>query len=121
MIKYQRVLPLFVKLSKNAPAAKSLSITYLDYPSLYIFSEVYILLMGQVSDAIIKIDHNPARCYANFSYTNARSMIQELHVCPLKQYKENFPNFALFLDTNIKQTKIISHSIMSPFIITMHF
>lgn len=39
MIKYQNVLPLLIKPEKNAPAARTLHITYLDDPSFCTSSE----------------------------------------------------------------------------------
>lgn len=54
-IKHQGMLSLLLKVGMNAPVAKTLSITYLDDPNLYISLKEGILLMIQVADTF---EHN---------------------------------------------------------------
>lgn len=116
---HQRLLPLLVKLDKDATAAKTLGITHLDDLSLYISSEVDILLIILAADAFVKNNCNPAPFHKNYFYRHFKAFLDELYVRHLKQGKETFATFALFLDKNVQETKIIFHSIMSQFISTI--
>lgn len=60
MIKQRGVLSLLVKLGREAPAAKNVGLTHVDYQSLYISSVTEILLIIQATDALFKSDHKPA-------------------------------------------------------------
>lgn len=110
MLNHQRTLSLFVKLVKCLPAAKTIGITHLVDLSLYTFSEEEIVLMIQPTDTFLKKDHETAPFHVNSFSKRARAFSNELPVRNLEQEKEKFPNFALFLDTKIHQTKTISLS-----------
>lgn len=64
MIRNQEVLSRLIKLDKEAPTAKILDITQLNYRSLYISSKEDILFMVQVSDAVVKNERKPASLHA---------------------------------------------------------
>lgn len=119
VIKHKDMLPIVLK-DRNAPAAKNFGTMHLDDPSLYNFSEKNILFMIQAADTLVKDDRKPASFHANSIYKNARGLFVELHTGHLERDEEQFPNFVLFVDTNLRRTKIISHSMKYLFLSTMH-
>lgn len=58
--------------------------------------------------------------FINSSYRYARALLTELLICHWEQRKEQFPTFAMVLETKLQQTKIISHSMLPVVIITTH-
>lgn len=116
MITHKGMLRLLAKLSKDAPVVKTVTITHLDEPSLYIPSEKDILLIIQVANTFVKDDQNPAQLHAKLRYRHASAFIDKLHVCRLKQDLDKLLNLALFLVVKIHQSKLILHSFISLFI-----
>lgn len=78
--------------------------------------------MIRVADLILRNDHKPALLHANYIYRHENSLLEKILVCHLKQNKEKFRTFVLFLDTKDQQAKIIFHLIIYLFVSTMrHF
>lgn len=75
--------------------------------------------MNQAVDAFDKSDPKPPLFHTNPFYKYTEGFLERLHVRYLEKEQENFPVFALFLDTKIHRTKKISHSSMSLLITTM--
>lgn len=119
LIKQECVLVLLPKLVKHASVAKTVDITQLDDPILFISSEREIVLMIQAADLFVKNNNSPSSFQANFFLIDAEVRLQRLPVCDLNQDQEKFMSYALFPDTNVQQTEIIFHSILSLLISTM--
>lgn len=96
IIKTDRVFLLPVSLAMDALVVKTLCITHLADPGLYISTKEDILLMIQAAGALVKINHNPAPFPACLSCRHARSLLDEIHVFNMKQAVEKFPTFTLF-------------------------
>lgn len=67
----------------------------------------------------VKINHKPTLSNANSYFRHVRTFLNELHVYHLKQDRGMFPNFALFLDTEIQQTEIVFVFTTSLFVSTL--
>lgn len=119
MIKHQDVVLHLLKLGRDALAAKTPGGTHLDDPSLDMFSEDDILRMIQAADVLFKNDGNPALFHETSFHKLANDIHDGPHVQQLEQHEENFPTFAVFLETMIQQTKIMFHITMSLFITSM--
>lgn len=91
--------------------AKIVHIMNLDDPSLYIISDENIRLMIQAIDAFVRNDSKPATFRTSSFSRHARVLLNELHSYHVKPNHEQFPSFAPFFDTQIKQARIISYSI----------
>lgn len=91
---------------------KTLCFTQLDDPSLHISSEEGIFLMIEATDAFVKNNDQPTSLDANFFDRHASALFDKRHAGHLEQHQEQLLYFALFVDTNIKQTAIVSQSIM---------
>lgn len=118
-IKHQCMLSLLVKLGKDAPEVKTPGITDRDDPKLHMSSEEDIVPMMHATEALLKNNHKPSLLHANELYGSFRALFDEIHAPRFEQNKQNFPTFVLFLDTEIQQTKTISHSTMFLFVGTM--
>lgn len=78
-----------------------------------------ILIMIQAADAFYKNDHKRTPFLTNLFYIHAKALLDGLHAPHSKQDQEKFSAFALFLDTNIQQAKLMSHCTISLFISTV--
>lgn len=90
MIKFLKVLLLFVNLNKDPPVAKNFGITHLDYPTLYISSEKDILFMIQIADAFVTNFHKQVPSHANFFRRQSIDLLDKLYIFHLKQKREAF-------------------------------
>lgn len=77
-----------------------------------------VLLIFQADDEFGENDYMLDPFHLNFFYRHVRALLGELYIRHFEHGKQKFPSFTLFLDTHIKQTKIISNSTMSLFIST---
>lgn len=119
MLTPQGVLFCFDKLDKDTPVATTPGIKPFDNSSVYIAFEEYSVFMIHGTDAYVKKDSKPVSFHAYMFYEHARAVPDELHPYRLYQEKIKLPTFALFLDAEIQQTKMISFSLMPPFISTI--
>lgn len=60
----------------------------------------------------MKNGHDHAPFHAKYFYIRDRALLDELRARHMKQDKEKFLTFALFVDTMIQQNKIFCHKIM---------
>lgn len=112
IIKHQGVLRDLAKLCKTALLANDLDMTSVDDSSLYICFEEDILLMSHDTDGFVKNDHKPSSLRTNLFYRRDRILLDRLQLCHLQKDKERSSTFARFLDTKVRRSRIISHSII---------
>lgn len=115
MMKNSCSLSLFGSLDEDAPAAKTLGVTHHDDLSFAISSKEDVLPMIQTVDTFVKNNYKSPLCYPKTVYRHARTVLDEVCGHHIKQHKEKFPTFALFLDTKIQHTKNIFHFILRQF------
>lgn len=80
MIKQKDVLLLLLNQGRDMPAAKTLSITHHDGPSLYVPSQKDIILKIQAADAFVENYQVLVPFHANAFYRYATVLLDELHV-----------------------------------------
>lgn len=69
--------------------------------------------MIHAADAFVKNVHKLPPFHGNPFYWHAQALVDELQLMHLEQDLEKVLGFALFANTRIQQSKIISHSIMA--------
>lgn len=67
-----------VKLAREAPAAKNIGVTHLDYSILYMFPEKNIVIVIHAAQVISINDQKPVPFYVNFFYRHASALLEEL-------------------------------------------
>lgn len=72
-----------------------------------------------VADTFVTNNRRPALFQTDSFYRNDKALVVKSRATHLEVKKGKFPTFAVFLETNIQQTKIISRSTISLFISTM--
>lgn len=86
-----------MKLDRDSLAAKSLGITHTDDPSRYISPQVDIHFMIRTAETLINNEHKPFPFHADFLYSLAKALADDIHARHLQQNNESVPNFALLL------------------------
>lgn len=119
MMKHYGVIPFLGRLARDALVAKTLGMTHLDNRSLYISSKWDIIFIIRDADAFGKDDHRYSSFQANFFVRHARARLDKLHTRNLEQDIKKLPRFALFLDSNTQQTRLLFHYTILRFINTM--
>lgn len=104
-IKPQSVLLLFLKLKSDATAEKTVGITHLDDPSVYIPSDEDKLLNIQAADEFVKSNHKPAPFYAVSFYRFARARLDELEFSTWSKTKRNSRPLRCFLTIGYSKRK----------------
>lgn len=74
----------------------TLNIIHVDDPGLYIPTEKNILIIIQAANALVKSYHKPAPLYVSTFYRRARALLDELHICDMKEGEKKFPTFEPF-------------------------
>lgn len=118
-IYHQEMLSSLMNLKKNDAAGETSGITLLVDPNRYILSEENFLLIIQVAVLLTVKKDKYAVLHVYSSYRKARALLVALHDDQLLQKKGKLLTLSLFLDANILQAKLISHSNSFVFVSTM--
>lgn len=88
MIKYQSLLIVLVKRSKETPAASTIEMMLIDDPSLFISSENGVFLITQATDTFVKTEYKRALFYAKFYLYSRQCIFGKPSIRHLEQIEE---------------------------------